>query len=101
VTNKAVFADGHQLADKRVRLDASSIADLHTTLDFHERSNEHSVAKLALVQIHGLYDRCPGAHSHIAHAGLKFTKLGHDFTSTDEKFTGPSKSSNDRLTFKA
>ncbi|MFM7832527.1 MAG: hypothetical protein ACKPJD_12090, partial [Planctomycetaceae bacterium] len=61
----------------------------------------HAVAKLALVQIHGLYDRYPGAHSHVAHARLKFTEFGHDFTSTDEKFTGPSKSSNDRLTFTA
>ena len=54
VRDETVIADGHQLADKRMRLDPTALTDLHTFLDLHKRPNEAFVANLTAIKIHRL-----------------------------------------------
>jgi hypothetical protein len=54
---KTEITDRNKLADKRMRLDATIIPNLHVPLDFHKRANETIITDLTFIEIHRFYNR--------------------------------------------
>lgn len=53
---EAEIADGNKLANKRMRLNPTVLADFHVALNFYEWADETIVSDLTFIEIHGLYD---------------------------------------------
>jgi hypothetical protein len=82
--DKTVVPDRDELANKGVRLDTASLPNLHSLLDFDERTDERVVIDLATIEIDRLHngdvlpefdiDDSDGAKLRLVHGSVKALK---------------------------
>jgi hypothetical protein len=56
VGDKTVVPDRYELANKGMRLDTASLPNLHSLLNFDERTDERVIIDVAPIEIDGLYN---------------------------------------------
>ena len=80
MTDKAIIADRHELADESMRLHARARANARPLLNLCEWPNKRIVLNFAAVQIAGLDNANPYAKFNVTHSNVAKIRLIHDAT---------------------